>query len=71
MTTLCDAGCSRIATTPGADGADYCPECYRASKGGRREVPTVKRASLWDGVVDTFATEAELNGFRPSQGGLL
>lgn len=42
MTTLCDAGCSRVATTRGADGADYCPECYKASKGGRRE--TVRRA---------------------------
>lgn len=69
MTTLCDAGCSRVATTRGADGADYCPECYKVSKGGRRE--TVKRASLWGGVQDTYRTEAELNGFRPSQGALL
>lgn len=35
------------------------------------EGPTVKRASLWDGVVDTHATETELNGWRPSQGVLL
>jgi len=32
---------------------------------------TVKRASLWDGVLDTYATETELNGFRPSQGAFL
>ena len=75
MTTLCDAGCSRVATTPGADGADYCPECYKASKRGRKEVrprtETVKRASLWDGVQDTYRTESELNGFRPTQGALI
>lgn len=33
--------------------------------------PTVKRATLWDGIVDTFATEGELNGWKPSQGALL
>lgn len=32
---------------------------------------TVKRASLWDGVQDTHQTEAELNGFRATQGALL
>lgn len=33
--------------------------------------PTVKRATLWDGVADTFQTEAEMNGFRATQGRLL
>ncbi len=31
---------------------------------------TVKRASLWHGVQDTYRTESELNGFRPTQGAL-
>ena len=32
---------------------------------------TVKRADLFGAVTDTFATEAELNGFRPTQGAFL
>lgn len=32
---------------------------------------TVKRATLWDGVTDTHQTEAELNGWRATQGALL
>ena len=32
---------------------------------------TVKRADLWGNVTDTHQTEAELNGFRASQGALL
>lgn len=33
--------------------------------------PTVKRATLFDGVADSFQTEAELNGHRPAQGRML
>lgn len=33
--------------------------------------PTVKRATLFDGVVDTYQTETELNGWKPRQGALL
>ena len=32
---------------------------------------TVRRATLFDGVLDTFQTETELNGWRPSQGRML
>lgn len=32
---------------------------------------TVKRADLFGNVIDTHQTEAELNGFRPTQGALL
>lgn len=32
---------------------------------------SVKRATLFDGVVDSYQTEAELNGFRATQGALL
>ena len=32
---------------------------------------TIKRADLWGNVIDTFATETELNGWRASQGALL
>ena len=32
---------------------------------------TVKRVDLYGNVVDTHQTEAELNGFRPSQGRML
>lgn len=32
---------------------------------------TVKRADIFGNVIDTHATEAELNGWRPSQGALL
>lgn len=34
-------------------------------------VETVKRATLFDGVLDSFQTEAELNGHRATQGKLL
>jgi hypothetical protein len=34
-------------------------------------VPTVKRADLFGNVVDTHKTEAELNGFRATQGKLV
>lgn len=47
-------------------GTDRC-ECGACD----RCAPTVKRVTLFDGVVDTFATEAELNGWRPSQGRML
>lgn len=36
-----------------------------------QEPPTVKRATLWDGVHDTHQTERELNGWREQQGKLL
>lgn len=32
---------------------------------------TVKRASLWDGIIETYQTETEMNGFRATQGALL
>lgn len=32
---------------------------------------TIKRADLWGNITDTHQTEAELNGFRASQGALL
>lgn len=55
--------CMRTAPAPtGAENED----AYYAAKAA-----TVKRATLWNGVVDTFQTEAELNGFRASQGMLL
>lgn len=36
-----------------------------------REPETVKRADLFGNVLDTFATEGELNGYRESQGRML
>lgn len=45
--------------------------CWRGEICAPGKVATVKRATLFDGVVDTFQTEAELNGFRASQGMLL
>ena len=42
-----------------------CPMC------GDQAEETVQRATLWDGVIDTHQTEAELNGFRATQGALL
>lgn len=35
------------------------------------DVATIQRASLWDGVIETYATETELNGWRPAQGRML
>ena len=35
------------------------------------EPVTVKRSTLWDGIEDTYQTEAEINGFRAEQGTLL
>lgn len=35
------------------------------------ELETVRMATLWDGVIDTFKTESELNGWKPTQGVLL
>lgn len=32
---------------------------------------TIKRIPLWGNVLDTYRTEAELNGFRPEQGRML
>ena len=40
-----------------------CPKCA---------IPTtVKRATLFDGVIDSYRTESELNGWKPTQGALL
>lgn len=37
-----------------------------------REAPaTVQRVDLWGNLIDTHQTEAELNGFRPTQGRML
>lgn len=61
-----------------------CDDCKRTIRltdsiresyeGGRCEgcrPPTVKRIDIFGVVHDTHATEAELNGWRPSQGALL
>ena len=48
--------------------ASHLGECRDTMS--RRPVATVKRATLWDGVEDTYQTEAELNGFRARQGAL-
>ena len=41
-----------------------CNDCFPPPE-------TVKRATLFDGVIDSFQTEAELNGHRATQGKLL
>lgn len=48
-----------------------CGEQASRRPGENRESATVKKSSLWDGVFDTYQTEGELNGWRPSQGALL
>lgn len=57
-----------------AAGSDWgqpcgCPHSRHSTAPAAAE--TVKRATLWDGVIDTHATETELNGWRQSQGVLL
>jgi len=48
------------------------PNCHTShSNSPRCEPPTVKRATLFDGVVDTYRIETELNGFVATQGALL
>jgi len=53
----------------------FCAECGEPMSvaPGRACKPaaTVKRATLFDGIVDTYQTETELNGFRPTQGAML
>lgn len=56
--------------------ADYVSDFPRHAKPNQRRydpfaAATVKRATLFDGVTDTYQTESELNGYRPSQGALL
>ena len=51
----------------GATYTGWCHEC-RATLA---TIATVKHADLWGNVMDTHQTEAELNGFRASQGALL
>lgn len=50
-------------------------EAGAAVGGTRRPSPapteTVKRADLFGNITDTHRTEAELNGFRPTQGKML
>jgi hypothetical protein len=62
----------------GEDRIPCSPDCLHQPCAAARvaikraqRLATVKRATLFDGVVDTFQTEAELNGFRDSQGRLL
>ena len=53
-------------------GSDHQPEdgkTYRTTMDIKRA--TIKRADLWGNVTDTHQTEAELNGFRATQGALL
>ena len=61
--TMCD--CGRGPILQGNGTPDVCATCYMA------ETATVKRASLFDGVIDTYQTETELNGHRATQGALL
>jgi hypothetical protein len=42
---------------------EHYTNCPLLEPGDIVHAPTVKRATLFDGVVDTFATEAELNGY--------
>ena len=58
--------------------AGKCPDCHSAAVTKylkwANQCPsgqTVKRATLFDGVLDTYQTETELNGFRETQGALL
>lgn len=63
---------------------DLCARCLWRHKTGRDGLrdglcdncrglknETVKKLDLWGNTVDTFQTEAELNGFRLKQGALL
>ncbi|MGD9934802.1 MAG: hypothetical protein AB7T37_13955 [Dehalococcoidia bacterium] len=83
-TVLLDFGADPVSCHCGAPGAprgngcdDVCDRCLTLwlDAGEPQMCPcqpaTVHRATLWDGVVDTFQTEAELNGYRPAQGALL
>lgn len=54
------------------EGDDVMPsDSELAEKVQDVEPPTVKRATLFDGVLDSFRTETELNGFKVKQGALL
>lgn len=61
-------GCERVYVIDDGNLVDVSAE--EELPQGRPEA-TVKRATLWDGVSDTYQTETELNGLRASQGALL
>lgn len=73
-TWRCPHGCGWLEL-PGREARNrHLAEHKRTDDGAkvsRRDDETVKRASLWDGVLDTYQTEGELNGWRPKQGALL
>ena len=71
-TLIDDALLEALCCELGTEKRESCPNCGSCDLDIAPYQPaTVKRATLFDGVVDTFQTEAELNGWRPSQGRML
>lgn len=60
---------------PNSDSAVERWDAERVRKGWttapKPNAATVKRATLFDGVIDTYSTESELNGYKPTQGRMI
>jgi len=69
LTLICD-GCgkdidARDLEIVDPEGRPACLKCETC-----RSKPTVKKLDIFGNVIDTFQTEGELNGWRPTQGSL-